>query len=278
MDYDQLDNSEMNTDPDDNEGELGRAERIVEALETEIREGGLREGEKLPSERELADRFRVSRMTVRRALQTLMGEGLVASYPARGYFVTGIRKRLQEYHGISIHPASEIPSVAAEELRRSGSFIKDMERLKRKPEIVFLDPVAFVVADAEVAERLQLDTNELVLRRYRLQLADKLPYRIIESYYPADLFGELVATDIGDKPLFRWLQERRGLSAVHVQEVLIARLATTSERHLLRLSPGVPVVAYDRTVWANTGRPIEWAHITAAAGLYTFVYEYDIPS
>ena len=116
-----------------------------------------------------------------------------------------------------------------------------------------------------------------MLRRYRLQLANKLPYRLIESYYPADLFGELVTTNIENKPLFTWLQERHGLKVTHVKEILIARLATTSERNLLRISPGMPVVAYDRTVWANTGRPVEWAHIIAVAGLYTFVYEYDIP-
>lgn len=277
MDFDQPDDNEMNDDqPDDNDGEVGRAERIVEMLETEIREGKLRVGEKLPSERELANTFNVNRMTVRRALQTLVGEGLVVSYPVRGYFVAGIRKRLQEYHGEAIPGASETPAVPAEELRRFGSFLKEMERLRRKPDIVFLEPPALIAADAEIAEHLQLHTHELVLRRYRLQSADKLPYRLIESYYPADLFGELVTTDIGKKPLFQWLQERHGLSAERAREILIARLATTSERRLLRISAGMPVVAYDRTVWSNTGRPIEWAHIIAVAGLYTFVYEYDI--
>ncbi len=270
MDNDQRDDSETDDDQVDyKDGELSRAERIAETLEAEIRDGEPGEGERLPSERELAGRFGASRMTVRRALQILVGEGLVVSYPVRGYFVTGIRKRLQEYHG---------ESVAAEELRRSGSFIKDMERLKLEPEVVFLDPPGLVAANSEVAEHLQLDTNELVLRRYRLQLANKLPYRLIESYYPADLFGELVTTNIENKPLFMWLQERHGLSVVHAKEILIARLATTPERRRLGISSGAPVVAYDRTVWANTGRPVEWAHIIAVAGLYTFVYEYDIPT
>lgn len=267
-----------NEPPDDNDGELGRADRIVDTLETEIREGELREGEKLPSERELVERFKISRMTVRKALQTLVGEGLVASYPGRGYFVVGLRERLQEHHGESILTAPEAPSIAAAELQRSRSFLKYMEQRKRTPGVEFLDPPALVAADAEIAEHLRLDKNELVLRRYRLQLADKLPYRLIESYYPADLFGELIGTDIGDKPLFTWLQERHGLSVVHAKEVLIARLARSSERQLLRLSPGTPVVAFERTVFAHTGRPVEWAHITAVAGLYIFSYEYDIPT
>ena len=117
----------------------------------------------------------------------------------------------------------------------------------------------------------------LVFKRYRLQLADGLPYRIIESYYPADLFGELLTTDIGDKPLFDWLQERHGLVVARAREELIARLATADERRLLQISPNAPVVAFNRTVWADSDRPVEWAHIIAVAEFYTFSYEYDIP-
>jgi DNA-binding GntR family transcriptional regulator len=277
MDRDQSEDATEDHNQSYNNVELGRAESIVETLETEIREGRLREGEKLPSERELAARFKFARMTVRRALQILVSEGQIVSHPVRGYFVTNLRKRLLEYHGESIHADSDTSSVLAEELRQSGSFLKDMERRKRKPKIVPLENTpALVAPDEEVAEHLRLNTNQLVLRRYRLQLADGLPYRLIESFYPADLFGELIGIDIGEKPLFTWLQESYGLKAKRAREVLIARLATTLERRLLHLSPGMPIVAYDRTVWANTDRPIEWAHITAAAGLYTFMYDYDI--
>ncbi len=115
-----------------------------------------------------------------------------------------------------------------------------------------------------------LESEGLVAR------SDNLPYRLIESYYPSDLFGELLTTDIGDKPLFLWLQERYGLRVSRAQETLIARLATPRERQFLHISPSAPVVALDRTVWTETKRPVEWAHIVAIAALYTFTYEYDI--
>lgn len=146
----------------------------------------------------------------------------------------------------------------------------------RKPRVQFLEQPALVAANAEIASHLHIEPNSLVLKRYRLQLADNLPYRLIESYYPADLFGELLTTDIGTTPLFAWLQERHGLKVVHAREVLIARLATPNERSLLQISANAPVVAIDRTVWASSGRPVELAHILAVAALYTFTYEYDI--
>jgi DNA-binding GntR family transcriptional regulator len=91
------------------------------------------------------------------------------------------------------------------------------------------------------------------------------------------LFGELSTTDIGDKPVFDWLEERHGLVVVHAREDLIARLPAPEERSLLQVSPTAPVVAFHRTVWADSGRPVEWAHIIAVAELYSFSYEYDIP-
>src|SRR4030095_8573392 len=106
-----------------------------------------------------------------------------------------------------------------------------------------------VAANAETASNLEIEEGTLVLKRYRLQLADNLPYRIIESYYPADLFGELLTADIGDKPLFAWLQERHRIKVIHAKENLIARLATQTERQLLKISSTAPVVALERTVW-----------------------------
>lgn len=256
--------------------ELGKAEEIAAKLRTDILHGTLAAGTKVAPERELSEQFGVSRMTARRAIQLLEGEGLVARYPVRGTFVAGIRERLLVERGREIQSPSESQTIAAAELRQSGSFIKDMERLRRKPHVQFLEQPALVAASDDVATHLHIPKGILVLKRYRLQLADNLPYRLIESYYPADLFGELLTFDIGDMPLFAWLQERHRLKVTHAQEVLIARLATQNERQVLQVSPNAPVVAIDRTVIANTGRPVEWAHIIAVAGLYMFTYEYDI--
>ena len=151
-----------------------------------------------------------------------------------------------------------------------------MERMGRKPQVQFLEQPSIVASDAEIASHLHIKPGELILKRYRLQSADNLPYRLIESYYPSDFFGELLTTDIGNQPLFTWLMERHGLRVTHALEVLEARLATPRERQRLQISPNAPVVAIDRTVTAHTGRIVEWAHILAIAALYTFTYEYDI--
>ncbi|HYU74472.1 MAG TPA: GntR family transcriptional regulator [Ktedonobacteraceae bacterium] len=260
----------------ENEMELGKAEEIAARLRQKIADGTLQAGTRLASERDLSTEFGVSRMTTRHAIEILESEGLVARYPGRGTFVGGIRERIVMDKGRETRTRVEAASITASELRISGSFLKDMERLGRKPQVRFLEQPGLVPSDAEIASHLNIEKGTLVLKRYRLQLADNLPYRLIESYYPSDLFGELLTTDIGDKPLFLWLQERYGLRVSRAQETLIARLATPRERQFLHISPSAPVVALDRTVWTETKRPVEWAHIVAIAALYTFTYEYDI--
>jgi len=256
--------------------ELGKAEEIAVRLRQKITDGTLQAGTRLVSERDLSTEFGVSRMTARHGIEILEREGLITRYPGRGTFVGGVRERVVMDKGREMQNDLEAASITASELRMSGSFLKDMERLGRKPQVQFLEQPSLVSSDAEVANHLNIEKGTLVLKRYRLQLADNLPYRLIESFYPSDLFGELLSTDIGDKPLFLWLQEQHGLRVSQAQETLIARLATPRERQILRISPSAPVVALDRTVWTETKRPVEWAHIVAIAALYKFTYEYDM--
>jgi GntR family transcriptional regulator len=256
--------------------EFGKAEDIAHNLRQKIVSGELQSGTKIQSERDIADEFHASRMTARRALEILEGEGLITRYPNRGTYVGNIRERVFIDKGRETNNPLNASSVAASELRLSGSFIKDMERMGRKPIVLFLEQPSLVAANAEIASKLEIEESTLVLKRYRVQSADNLPYRIIESYYPSDLFGELLTTDIGEKPLFVWLQERHNIRVTHARENLIARLATQTERQLLKISSTAPIVALDRTVWGGTNRPVEFAYIFAVASLYVFTYEYDI--
>jgi GntR family transcriptional regulator len=215
-------------------------------------------------------------MTVRHALELMEAEGLVSRHPGRGTFIGGLRERVLVSQGREIPQTRETPSLAASELHRSGSFIEEMKRLGHKPQIQFLERPSLVPAESQIAQSLQIQEGTLVLKRYQLQLADHLPYQLVESYYPSDLFGELLTVDLKEKPLFEWLQERHNLRAAHAQERLLARLATQNERQLLRISPTSPVISLERTVWTDTRRPVEWAQIIAVASLYLFTYEYDL--
>src|SRR5581483_3311859 len=160
--------------------ELSKAEEIAERLRQRITDGTLLTGTKLASERDLSREFEVSRMTIRHAIEILEGEGLVARYPGRGTFVGSIRERVVMEKGREVQNKLKASSVTESKLRMSGSFLKDMERLGRKPQVQFLEQPALVPSDAEIASHLNIKKGTLVLKRYRLQIADNLPYRLIE--------------------------------------------------------------------------------------------------
>ncbi len=63
-------------------------EQIVDQIESEVLSGKLRYGDRLPTERDLAEQFGVSRTAVREAVKALREKGLVQSYPGRGTFIT----------------------------------------------------------------------------------------------------------------------------------------------------------------------------------------------
>src|SRR5947209_14215085 len=111
--------------------ELGKAEEVAECLRQRIIDGTLLTGTKIASERDLSIEFGVSRMTARHAIEILESEGLVARYPGRGTFVGGIRERVVMERGREMRNKLEAASITASELRMSGSFLQDMERLGR---------------------------------------------------------------------------------------------------------------------------------------------------
>jgi GntR family transcriptional regulator len=253
-----------------------KVEEAAATLRTAIQNGKYVPGDRLPSERDLAKELDVSRETLRRAIQKLEAEELIVRRSTSGTYVKQVAPIIEVIKGQEYIQGIDDTATSGDELAHSGSFIENMRKKGRKPTITFLDPVALVAATDEVAHHLNIAPKTAVLRRYRLQSADGIPYRLIESYYPSDLFGELLQLDIGEKPLFKWLQETHHKQVQHVAEELTARLPMAIERQWLKISSSSPVVAFERTVWDQDQRVIEWAKVTAVAVLYRFHYEYDI--
>ncbi len=171
-------------------------EQIVEQIERRIQRGELRPGDQLPSERELAEQFGVSRTAVREAIKALREKGLVEVYPGRGTFVADnipqvIRQTLGMLLGRErarrISDLMEVrellePAIAALAAERATE--EHLEAMRRAVEIMdasFDDPERFVEADLDfhlaLAEGtgnplipLLLDPIIDLLREHRIQV------------------------------------------------------------------------------------------------------------
>lgn len=187
-----------------------------------------------------------------------------------------------------IHP-EQIGTISAsplygQELRWRGSFVREMESCGKKVQSRFIQPSSVVSAGTEIGRKLGIDSDTKVLRRYRIHMAEKVPYRIVDSYYLASLLGELERKDETYIPLFQWLRENKSLRASRVYERLKCRLPFHQEAYLLQIAPIQPVVDLERWVWGvfesgrDAGKEVlfEYSRIIANAALHVFPYSYDI--
>ena len=151
-----------------------------------------------------------------------------------------------------------------------------MEAQGRQTLVRFIEPSSIIATGDEIGNKLETTSDTKVLRRYRVHLVDKTPYRILDSYYLASLVGNLLGKDEGYIPLFKWIYEHTGQRAARAYEKLNIRMPSAEEATLLNISRTQPVVDMDRQVWSDKDTLFEYTHIIANAALHEYSYAYNI--
>lgn len=216
---------------------------IMEYLRQQIRDGVLKPGDRIPSERELAERFRASRMTVRHALNQLAWEGIIDRQQGRGTFVA----------------EPKIPLG----LQYLTSFSEDMRRRGLEPSSRILS-VEVVEADPATSAALGLTVDRRVtdLRRIRYANGQPLslefvlvPYRVLPDL--ADDVREAVQGGrITTFSLYERM-ERSGIVLHRARQTVEAAAATAEHARLLKAREGSPLLLLTRLTYDATGRAVE---------------------
>jgi GntR family transcriptional regulator len=190
--------------------------------------GTIGSGHVLPSESELSAEFGVSRVTVRRALETLRDEHLVESRQGFGWFAATapVQQRLTQLDTIEqqleergIHPQRQIIEFA------------------------------FVKAPPHVQERLHC---EQVLRVKRVNRADGDPFAVVTVWCPAEIGHNLSRRDVERRPFYELL----GIALRGASQTIGATSATTEDAALLEVRAGSPVLRCERLTTSTAGEPI----------------------
>ncbi|WP_081070588.1 GntR family transcriptional regulator [Burkholderia stagnalis] len=217
-----------------NGGESGDSSismRLARLLRTAIVDGKLKTGEGLPPERELAERFQVSRDTVRRAIDKLTRQGLIESRRGAGTFVAA---RVEQ------------------QLSLITSFSDDMQRRGLKPGSQWLRRELDRPSPDELLA-LGLGPDARVIRLERVRTADAVPMAIERATLPADLLRDTV--DFGES-LYRALQDA-DVRPVRAIQRLRAELASARDAELLGINAGDPVLSIERRSFSSEGCPLE---------------------
>jgi GntR family transcriptional regulator len=177
-------------------------------------------GSQLPSETELADQFRVSRVVVREALRSLEDEGRITRRHGTGTFVNAALPQLRSRLDLNV--------TVSEIIRANG----------RQPGNRLVEWVT-AQADPVTAKRLRISRGALVVTLRRVRTADGHPVVYSEDTVPQALLGELGEVQLRGGSLYEFLQQERGQVLTHAQ----ARLLPTHAGPDIGRKLGVPETA-----------------------------------
>jgi GntR family transcriptional regulator len=242
--------------------------QLADLLRAEIQEGLLRPGSQLPTESEFQHAYGVSRTTIRAALATLAGEGLVLTRKGYGSYVRDRQplRRVSSTHRHASHRASGKPEFDTEAVAQGQAPSRRMLHIGRSS------------VPEDVAPWLQVPAKEEAVIRKRLQLLDGVPAVISTSYYPMWLAAgtRLESPDaLPEGP--DNLIEQLGHRFAHGMELLRARMPTPEEARLLELDPGVPVVRLLHVDYDPDGRTLQVADDLYAGDRHEFAFEWAEP-
>jgi GntR family transcriptional regulator len=241
-------------------------QRIAADLRAAIHQGTYQAGERLPTEAELMARYRSSRSPVRQALGTLMNEGLIETATSRGTFVREHRPltlnatRFERNH----REVKALDAFDAYRAELATQGLKAGQKFEMK----------IIPASPEVASRLGVDEDSLVVCRRCIRSVDGQPSSLQDSYYPMDIARgtEIESPKDVTRGIIRVLAEKGHVEVGYVDEVIPRMPPTPEESEILQLGPGVPVLDQIRTAY-TVARPVRLTWNIWAGNQIHLVYE-----
>lgn len=241
--------------PTSNTGTLGAADtgtpafsplyrQIKELILQSLRAGEWKPGESIPSEMDLAARFRVSQGTVRKAVDELAAENLLSRRQGKGTFVATHAERQVRYRFLRLWPESG-------DREGEGPAQRDIVDCRRGR------------ASADVARALALRTGDAILQVRRVlsfgPAGSAEPTILEDLWLPGGPFKGLTAERLTQYhgPMYALFEAGFGVQMVRAEEKIRAVAATADQAELLDVEPGAPLLSVERVAFTYSNVPME---------------------
>ena len=205
---------------------------IAEMIENEE----LKPDDPIPSERELCEYHGVSRMTVNKAITSLVTEGLLYREQGRGTFVAPGKEK---------HQLSNLLGFT-EEMRRKGLTVDTrLLSFRRKP------------ATKKLQQELQLSGDQDVFEITRLRFVSGEPYALETAYLPVQLCDRLSADMLDSRSLYDVLNREFGLQVEYAFQTIEPAAVNEYESELLAVKSGALALLFSRRTYLKNNVPME---------------------
>ncbi len=197
-------------------------------------------GEAIPSEMDLAARFRVSQGTVRKAIDELAADNLLVRRQGKGTFVATHAERHVQYRFLRLIPDQG-------DVDSEGPAQRDIVECRRTR------------ASAEVARALALRTGDAVLQVRRILSFGGTPTILEDLWLPGHAFKGLSAEQMADYAgaTYAMFEVEFGVRMVRAEEKLRAVLPDAEQATLLKVSPQTPLLSVERIAYTYNDAPME---------------------
>lgn len=192
----------------------------------------------IPSERELSDKFRVSRITTRKALDNLMIEGYIKKIKGKGAVVAKPRIEEQLFNKLI---------GTFQDLKDKGFDIKNK-----------ILSFGIIKAEKNITKELGLSENEGVVKFERLRYIDNEPYHFSRTFMPEKICPDFKEEFLIDNSLIQVLEKKYGLKIYKVKRILQASVATIEDSKLFEIKIGSPILTFFNTAYIKDGTAIEY--------------------
>lgn len=201
--------------------------------------GEWKPGEAIPSELELAARFRVSQGTVRKAIDELAAENLLVRRQGKGTFVATHSEERVQYRFLRLQTEEGGPPPPMQ--RR----FLDCRRAR---------------APAEVARALDLKSGEMAVQVRRTLSSEGRPVVLDDIWLPGSLFKGLTAERLSEYrgPLYGLFESEFGVRMIRAEEKIRAVAADAAVADLLGVPVGAPLLSVERLSRTYGDKPVEW--------------------
>lgn len=210
---------------------------------------------KLPSERELAEKYELSRTTVRAALMELEVTGMIRRVHGKGTFVNRV----------------DLNS----DLNSSYSFNKQMISLGKKPQTKILS-FERKEANAYFAKNLETEVGSQIIKLKRLRFADGIPVMLERTYLPAEHFSLMTESMLSNRSLYSVFAEEFNEQVYYADEYFLAGITSANDSKYLKIKEGTPCLNLRRQTYNPHNQIIEFTLSVAISDQFAYHIRHDI--
>ena len=215
-------------------------QQIKSLILQSLQSGEWKPGETIPSEMDLATRYRVSQGTVRKAIDELATSNLVVRRQGKGTFVATHAEQHVQFRFLKLVPNSGMPGSEGPARRE----IIDCRRTR---------------ATADVARALALRSGDAVLQARRVLSFAGIPTILEDIWLPAAPFKGLTAERLADYngPMYALFETEFNMRMVRAEEKIRAESAIDGRELLLKVDHGTPLLSVERIAYTYQNVPME---------------------